>query len=574
MPTTHVTTIPSMSRYLAYVTLGNGETYRRNVADGTVRYLAQECDLGSVDNTLSYVDAVMRRFPIRSLEGYEIRVSWSLDELDPSNPDDVRTAMAFGHELAHAVFPDCPTVITAHGDGNGGCLHLHIASLNHNMETRKAIRGDGRNHRTVAAISDRIATEEYHFRKVERHRSNEWSLRRQELEADIEKYAARESDASGKWSKAHRDAVVRLALGDAIAAALDDEDVTDLASFERVLLEKHGCELRRKDVPQKDGSVVTGFTYAMRVEVDGKTRMRRAKASAICSVFDAAHIEQTIDAVMVERHRREALEESGVRLDDVAPSPTGRELALRLVESHDLVRYEPVHDAGGAVTGVRLVPHPDLFGDDSDAASYTLSLSAVKRSLGFASNVATSSKFLRECEPLPEPSGPSAVANDFVREYVRSAERVASADAETPLSAGTFVNETLKSMVQTAKSVWTRVVAGAERLRRGRDELPHGALDLFYDKFLRRVAGPRRSGSVVEPPVVSERHERPVERVVEDDAGMDPVLRDVLERSRKARERESAEQYAKQRELDALAGQRSSARGNRSNSHEHGGLGE
>lgn len=569
MPTTHVTTIPSMARYLAYVTLGNGETYRRNVADGTVRYLAQECDLGSVDNALSYVAAVMRRFPIRKLEGYEIRVSWSLDELDPSNPDDVRTAMAFGHELAHAVFPDCPNVITAHGDGNGGCLHLHIASLNHNMETGKAIRGDGRNHRTVAAISDRIATEEYHFRKVERHRSNEWSLRRQELEADIEKYAARESDASGKWSKAHRDAVVRLALGDAIAAALDDEDVTDLASFERVLLEKHGCELRRKDVPQKDGSVVTGFTYAMRVEVDGKTRMRRAKASAICSVFDAAHIEQTIDAVMVERHRREALEESGVRLDDVAPSPTGRELALRLVESHDLVRYEPVHDAGGAVTGVRLVPHPDLFGDDTDAASYTLSLSAVERSLRFATNVVTSSDFLREREPLPGPSDTYDVANDFVREYVRSAERVASADAETPLSAGTFVNETLKSMVQTAKSVWTRVVAGAERLRRGRDELPHGALDLFYDKFLRRVA-PKRSGSVVEPSVAPE---RPVTRAVEDDAGVDPVLRDVLERSRKAREKEQAERYAKQRELDALAGQRSVARGNRSNDYGHGGLG-
>ena len=598
MPTTHVSTIPSMARYLSYVTRGNGATYRQNVADGTVRYLAQDSDLGSVDNTIAYVGAVRSRFPVRRLEGYDIRVSWSRDELDPNNPDDVRTAMAFGHDLVKAVFPDCPAVVTAHGDGDGGCLHLHIAVVNHNMVTDKAIRGNGRDHRHIAAISDRIATEEYHFRKVERHRSNEWSLRRQELESAIEGYEARES---GKWSKAHREAAVRLALGDAVAGALDDERVTDLESFEQVLFEEYGCEIRRKEIRQKDGTVVVGFTYAMPVELEGKTRKRRSKASAVCPGFDAAHIEQTIDAYIVERKRREAIAEavsSGSVVEDPVVAPSRDEQLRELVESHSLIRRVPVRDEDGRTTAIQLVPHELLFESqsDRDAATFTLRVGELRDVVAHGVEEANDGGFLERYNALPPVDSVGAVAKNFCEDYETAAERVVGADTSTGVNAKTFVGEVLSFMAKTAKRAWSRLSSAAFDLSRryglGFEDKDYQA---SFSAFVRNAVGRRRReddgfdarGSVVmhrrvrksSSPVddaVEPAVERSAEQSVADAIAADDSagLRDAVEYSRKARERERVKKQAQQRKKDAAkARQRSMTRRNSGRSRGHGGLG-
>lgn len=593
MPTTHISSIRSMTTRLAYVTVGNGAERKQHLADGTVRYLKQMTDLDDVDGVAAYARSVRQRFSNRRLEGYEVRVSWSPDELDPNNPDDVDLAVAFGHELCHRLFPDCPVVITAHGDGDGGCLHVHCDVVNHHTLTEKAIRGDNRNHYHVSKISDELA-ESYGFRKVERHHANAWKLQRQQFEQSIEDYESRES---GKWSRAHRDAVVRLAIGDAIAEALDDDAVVDLASFETVLGERFGCEIRRKEVRKKDGTVVTGFTYAMPVEVDGRTRMRRAKASAVCPEFDANHIEKTIEARLVERLRQEEADSNNVGLDAVgnageAPpnvvdmdASSRKEAVTALARAHTLIRQQFLYDDDRNMIGVRLSPNSRLFGEDGvDAASFTLLFDSVQSALDRVGRVAKAPVSERDFNALPPAPSLKEEVPDFVTEYERAAERVFSADTASRPTPDTFVGEVLGMIVRSAKNVWTKVAAVGEAcaLKLGQKE----RFGKTFGAIIQKVVGKRkqdveaesqrRSGRV-KPKHSHEDADEPVaasepaaEKSVVDEEAAAAVLRAMSEVTRTlAEQRKRKDRMQKQKASSRAQHRASVARRNSG----HGGLG-
>lgn len=595
MPTTHISTIRSLSTRLAYVTVGNGVERKQHLADGTVRYLKQVSDLGDLPSVAAYAKSVIQRFSNRRLEGYEVRVSWALDELDPTNPDDVDIAVAFGHDLCHKLFPGCPVVVTAHGDGDGGCLHVHCDVVNHDVRTDKAIRGNGRDHYHVSKVSDELA-KSYGFRKVERHRSNAWSLQRQVFEQSVEDYEAKES---GSWSRAHRDAVVRLAIGNVISEALDDEEVVDLESFERVLGERFGCEIRRKEVRKHDGTVVTGFTYAMPVEIGGRTRMRRSKASAICPEFDANHIEQTIDARLVERLRQQEADSNDVDLDVerdtvVAPavtdgSPSYEDKVSALVARHDVISMPVVYDDNGAMAGIRFVPNPELFGDDgSEAATFTLMFDNVRKTLEHVDMMYRSPAFAREHKSLPPAPTWQDAVNDFASEYQRAAERVVTADTESRPTAGTFVSEVLGMCFRTAKHAWTRVVTLAESCayRLGAYE----RVGNTFGQILGKMVGKREQDIEPEP------RRRPKPRVVEDERKPErseeasvassestsspvdtddaaAVLEAIADVTRKLAEQRKRKANAQQKKTSSRARQRSMARRSSGRSRGHGGLG-
>ncbi|MBR3328152.1 MAG: relaxase/mobilization nuclease domain-containing protein [Atopobiaceae bacterium] len=482
-----------------------------------MRYLKQITDLDDVHGTAAYARAVRERFSNRKLEGYEVRVSWSLDELDPNNPDDVDIAVAFGYELCHKLFPNFPVVVTAHGDGDGGCLHVHCDIVNNDIQTDRAIRGDNRDHYHVAKTSDELA-EGYGFRRVERHHSNAWSLQRQKHERDLEDYGARES---GAWSRPHMNAAVRLAIGDVVAEALNDDDVVDVEPFERVLLERYGCEIRRKEVKKRDGTVVAGFTYAMPVEINGRTRMRRSKASAICPEFDANHIEQTIDARLVERLRQQEADSNGVELgvtDGVVvpsaepdASPSYEETVAGLVSRHDVIRQRLLYDDDGVMNGVCLMPNPTLFGDDGvEAASFTLMFDNVRKTLDRVDMMYRSPSFAREYKTLPPAPTWQDAVEDFVGEYQRSAERVVTADTDSRPTPETFVGEVLGMCFRTVKHAWTRITTLAEACayRLGARE----RVGNTFGQILRKVVGKRAESIEPEP---RRRSVKP--RVVEDE---------------------------------------------------------
>ena len=146
---------------LEYVVYGNGSEGARHRRDGDmVRALAIECDFSSIEEMSEFARRVRLAHPNRRVEAHEIRISWGLDELDPARPRDVQRVMEYARSLADTISPGTPVTIVAHGDGVGGCLHIHMVMLNvTDLQTMSAIRDRWRDHRVLAAIADELATQ-------------------------------------------------------------------------------------------------------------------------------------------------------------------------------------------------------------------------------------------------------------------------------------------------------------------------------------------------------------------------------------------------------------------------------
>lgn len=320
MPTTHIQSLRSIKTRLDYVAYGSGPegTERRRNHDAT-RPLAFSCDLGTREEMTAVAERLRATYPARTVEGYEVRVSWSREELVPENADDVARAMEFANALARELFPDTPCAITAHGDGVGKCLHVHMDFLNvRDLETGHSLSGNGRNHQTVAAIADTLARERE--MDVVRHASHEgvWAERREELETAIDDSKEKLGDGE-KWPRSLRDNVVALAIGDVIdetirTHAREISSVGDLKSY----LADAGVEVIEKHA--KDGEV--GFTYKMEVELEGKTRGRRCKASKISREYSA---DRVMDTIAAEAQAQIAAEEA--RRAQLAAEAEARRLA-------------------------------------------------------------------------------------------------------------------------------------------------------------------------------------------------------------------------------------------------------
>lgn len=82
----------------------------------------------------------LRRQYGRLRQGYTIIQSFSHDELDYTNADDIETAHLLGVELASRQFPNSLFQVVTHTDSKSHCVHNHISILNHDFESRKAIQ--------------------------------------------------------------------------------------------------------------------------------------------------------------------------------------------------------------------------------------------------------------------------------------------------------------------------------------------------------------------------------------------------------------------------------------------------
>ena len=92
----------------------------------------------------------------RSVEAYHVIQSWSTDELDPNNPDDVEKAHAAGVELSQRLAPHAPVMVATQHDGRSGCVHNHIVLINADLETGKALPGNVHKLATVRYLNDQV----------------------------------------------------------------------------------------------------------------------------------------------------------------------------------------------------------------------------------------------------------------------------------------------------------------------------------------------------------------------------------------------------------------------------------
>lgn len=294
MPTTYVEGLPHLGGRLNYVTYGSGTEGTRNRNErNAVRPIDFWCDFDTREELANYARGVSRHFGNRKYEAYEVRVSWSRDELKPENPEDVRAAMEFGRALVDELYPNSPCAITAHGDGIGKCLHLHIDIVNvRDTESLLAIRGRGRKNWEIRAVTD-VLCRQRGMRVVRpAPHTGTWAERKEELEAKV-RDTTTQLKPGDTWPRSLRDATVALRIGTLIdeTIAADARNIRSVEDFESALA-KRGVGITRKPLP--DGG--EGWTYTAEVELEGKMRRRRCKASKILRQFSAPHALATISA--------------------------------------------------------------------------------------------------------------------------------------------------------------------------------------------------------------------------------------------------------------------------------------
>ena len=159
MSTTHIQPLPNVRGRMSYTELGEGKKRTRNIREKTNRIAAQMGDMGTREDFIRFCSAMRRQSQgTRLNEGYELRVSWSPEELSRDSPEDIQRACEYGYALCKEVAPNAPCWVTVHTDGEGGCVHVHATIANHDLESGTAI-AHGTDHATVKRKNDRLSRE-------------------------------------------------------------------------------------------------------------------------------------------------------------------------------------------------------------------------------------------------------------------------------------------------------------------------------------------------------------------------------------------------------------------------------
>lgn len=257
MSTTHVQSLPNVRGRMSYTEFGEGKRRREHLENGTDRIAAQMGDAASREDFIVYCEGQKHRHPNAVNEGYEVRISWATDELDPNKQDDIQRGMEYAYTLCHELAPDSMCWVTMHVDGEGGCVHAHATIANHDARSGQVINKEGTSLYAprVQAVNDRLS------------RENGFQV----LGADKEMSAwAQRRDTFGHDSFDRH-------LGDKVAYARDRSDTVD--EFKRNL-ELEGVTLKETaKTDGKTGEVTTGWSYKAVDEWGPKRRTRKRRAS-------------------------------------------------------------------------------------------------------------------------------------------------------------------------------------------------------------------------------------------------------------------------------------------------------
>lgn len=239
MSTTHVQSLPNVRGRMSYTEFGEGKRRRAHLENGTDRIAAQMGDAASRGDFIVYCEGQKHRHPNAVNEGYELRISWATDELDPSKADDIQRGMEYAYTLCHELAPDSMCWVTMHVDGEGGCVHAHATIANHDARTGQVInKGDTSLYAPrVKAVNDELG------------RENGFSVLGADKEMSLWEQK-RETFPPGSFDRR---------LGDRVADARDRSSTLD--EFRRNLGLRGVTLKETTKTDGKTGEVTTGWSY-------------------------------------------------------------------------------------------------------------------------------------------------------------------------------------------------------------------------------------------------------------------------------------------------------------------------
>lgn len=357
MSTTNVQPLPHVRGRMSYTELGRGERRRGHIAAGTDRIAAQMGDAASREAFTEYCEGLRSVHPNAVNEGYELRVSWALDELDPNKPEDIQRGMEYAYTLCHELAPDSPCWVTMHVDGEGGCVHAHTVIANHDARTGQVVnKGDTSLYAPrVQAVNDRLSRE-YGFQVLgaDRQRST-WAERRETF----------------KPTSFDRD------LGDKVARARDSADT--LEGF-KANLDAAGITLNESaKTDKKTGETTHGWSYRMLDTYGPKRRTRKRRASNLADDLTKDGIEAYFAEKQAEREAKQQAQQQAtpVAVPEAVEPVAEPEETQQLPEQPDV--QQPVTDEHEHVHDEPEADPCDLDEDDVAGMADDLTRAHVKR---------------------------------------------------------------------------------------------------------------------------------------------------------------------------------------------------
>lgn len=274
MSTTHIQPLPNVRGRMSYTELGEGKKRTENIREKTNRIAAQMGDMGTREDFIRFCSAMRRQSQgTRLNEGYELRVSWSPEELSKDSPEDIQRACEYGYALCKEVAPNAPCWVTVHTDGEGGCVHVHATIANHDLVSGTAI-AHGTDHATVKRKNDRLSRE-MGFTVVGPEPARErtaWAERKGQF--GIESF--------------------ERVLGNRVADARDH--ASNMEEFLEELKVRGVERTETRKVDEKTGEETVGWSYKSRDPYGKSRRKRRRRASNLADDLTREGIEAYFEA--------------------------------------------------------------------------------------------------------------------------------------------------------------------------------------------------------------------------------------------------------------------------------------
>lgn len=283
--------------WVRYVTQGKGED-----GQGADRVGAYSSDLGDPRETVEQIEQIMAAHPSRRLQGRKIIQSFTLEDFDKDNPEDVARANALGMELARRIAPNSPAVVVTHIDAKSGNVHNHIFITNHDFSTGKAVRGPARTAFQLRKVNDQLMREE----GLTITKESALALDKMRVKAQLR----------GEDTLAQRKTVDQLTGGtwtewcaDQVDASMRDHRVTDIDSLIEVAAER-GVSIRMKHTAKdvKAGRPPS-MTYAL-VDDQGNVRTHK-KSTFACGQkrlgadYSYNGLQTVIDGLVADRQQHQ-----------------------------------------------------------------------------------------------------------------------------------------------------------------------------------------------------------------------------------------------------------------------------
>lgn len=207
-----------------------------------------------------------------SVQMYRIIQSFSLDELDPSNLEDIDKANAIGLELASELYNDKQSLVVTQADGEGGKLHNHILVNSVGFVDGKSLRGERTGWKHISKASDRVI--------------DKYGL------TPIESGVSKDKRTMGEIKRASRGEYVwKDDLKARINETMSNVDIVSESEFQDTMRDDFGVDVKFAN---------RGLSYSF---VDDDNTQRKARASRLGSDFGKQTLEDKFKENEIEQER-------------------------------------------------------------------------------------------------------------------------------------------------------------------------------------------------------------------------------------------------------------------------------